>query len=97
MCGASPAKDPAVTLHVDHIVPWSKGGETVLSNLQTLCAPRNIGKADQPPTATNAWALVRSGERRLTAGYVILSLALCLAASAGDFAAGLYGLAGGVR
>jgi HNH endonuclease/Homing endonuclease associated repeat len=47
MCGASPAKDPAVTLHVDHIVPWSKGGATILSNLQTLCAACNIGKADQ--------------------------------------------------
>jgi hypothetical protein len=48
MCGASPAKDPAVTLHVDHIVPWSKGGETVLGNLQTLCARCNIGKGNQP-------------------------------------------------
>ncbi len=44
MCGASPAKDPAVSLHVDHIVPWSKGGETGLANLQTLCAVCNIGK-----------------------------------------------------
>src|SRR5471030_3096475 len=34
MCGTSPAKDPAVTLHVDHIVPWSKGGETREDNLQ---------------------------------------------------------------
>ena len=48
MCGASPAKDPAVTLHVDHIVPWSKGGETVLANLQTLCATCNIGKSNLP-------------------------------------------------
>ena len=47
MCGASPAKDPAVTLHVDHIVPWSKGGETEPGNLQTLCARCNIGKGDQ--------------------------------------------------
>jgi HNH endonuclease/Homing endonuclease associated repeat len=46
MCGASPAKDPAVTLHVDHIVPWSKGGQTVLANLQALCATCNIGKGD---------------------------------------------------
>jgi hypothetical protein len=48
MCGASPAKDPAVTLHVDHIVPWSKGGQTVPANLQTLCANCNIGKGDRP-------------------------------------------------
>ncbi len=43
-CGASPAKDPAVELHVDHIIPWANGGETVLENLQTLCAACNIGK-----------------------------------------------------
>lgn len=46
MCGASPAKDPAVTLHADHIVPWTKGGETTLENLRTLCATCNIGKSD---------------------------------------------------
>ena len=46
MCGASPAKDPAVTLHVDHIVPWSKGGRTALENLQTLCERCNIGKGN---------------------------------------------------
>ena len=45
-CGASPAKDPAVELHIDHIVPWSKGGETKLDNLQTLCSRCNIGKGD---------------------------------------------------
>lgn len=45
-CGASPAKDPSVKLHVDHIVPWSKGGETVMNNLQTLCSNCNLGKSD---------------------------------------------------
>lgn len=45
-CGASPAKDPSVVLHVDHIVPWSKGGETVMDNLQTLCSKCNLGKSD---------------------------------------------------
>jgi 5-methylcytosine-specific restriction endonuclease McrA len=47
MCGASPAKDSAVTLHVDHIKPWSKGGATALDNLQTLCSACNIGKSDR--------------------------------------------------
>ena len=46
ICGASPAKDPAVELHVDHIFPWSKGGETVLENLQTLCSKCNGGKSN---------------------------------------------------
>ena len=45
-CGASPAKDTSVNLHVDHIVPWSKGGKTTLSNLQTLCSTCNLGKSD---------------------------------------------------
>jgi hypothetical protein len=46
MCGASPAKNPNVILHADHIKPWSKGGETVLGNLRTLCLKCNIGKSD---------------------------------------------------
>lgn len=46
MCGTSPAKDPSVILHVDHIKPWSKGGETILENLRTLCLKCNIGKSD---------------------------------------------------
>ena len=45
-CGASPAKDPSVVLHIDHIIPWSKGGESVYNNLQTLCSKCNLGKSD---------------------------------------------------
>ena len=45
-CGASPAKDPSVELHIDHVIPWSKGGESTLENLQTLCSKCNIGKSD---------------------------------------------------
>lgn len=43
-CGASPAKGHIVSLQVDHVVPWSKGGETEFENLQTLCETCNIGK-----------------------------------------------------
>jgi len=43
-CGASPATDQKVRLHVDHIIPLSKGGETILKNLQTLCSDCNLGK-----------------------------------------------------
>ena len=45
-CGASPALSPGVELHVDHIVPWSKGGATFLENLQTLCSVCNLGKSN---------------------------------------------------
>ncbi len=45
-CGASPAKTLGVELHVDHVVPWSKGGETTLENLQTLCSKCNLGKGN---------------------------------------------------
>ncbi len=45
-CGTSPAKDPSVELHIDHIIPWSKGGESTLENLQTLCSKCNLGKSD---------------------------------------------------
>lgn len=48
VCGASPAKDPSVELHIDHIIPWSKGGETTLQNLQTLCSKCNLGKSNLP-------------------------------------------------
>lgn len=46
ICGASPATNPTVVLHVDHIYPWSKGGETTIDNLQTLCSKCNYGKSD---------------------------------------------------
>lgn len=46
-CGASPAKDPTIELHIDHIKPYSKGGETVIDNLRTLCSKCNWGKGNQ--------------------------------------------------
>ena len=45
-CGSSPAKDQSVILHVDHIIPWSKDGETVIENLETLCEKCNLGKSN---------------------------------------------------
>ena len=45
-CGASPANDNSTELHVDHVIPWSKGGDTVIENLQTLCSTCNLGKSN---------------------------------------------------
>ncbi len=45
-CGASPATDPSVVLHIDHIVPWAHGGKTEMENLQTLCDKCNLGKGN---------------------------------------------------
>lgn len=45
ICGST-AQD-GVKLHVDHIVPVSKGGKTIPSNLRTLCDRCNLGKSDK--------------------------------------------------
>lgn len=45
ICGAT-EKD-GIKLHVDHIVPVSKGGKTEWSNLRTLCERCNLGKSDK--------------------------------------------------
>jgi HNH endonuclease/Homing endonuclease associated repeat len=43
-CGRSPATQLGLILHVDHVLPWADGDETVLENLQTLCERCNLGK-----------------------------------------------------
>ena len=43
-CGRSPATHQGTVLHVDHIHPESKGGQTVEKNLRTLCEDCNLGK-----------------------------------------------------
>jgi hypothetical protein len=54
-CGASPAKDINVELHVDHIHPWSRGGQNIEENLRTLCSKCNFGKGAK---IENAQAIV---------------------------------------
>lgn len=44
-CGAGP--EHGAVLHIDHIVPISKGGRTEYANLQALCAMCNLGKRDK--------------------------------------------------
>jgi Homing endonuclease associated repeat/HNH endonuclease len=45
-CGLSPLAQPGVELHVDHILPWSKGGETTDDNLESKCKQCNLGKGN---------------------------------------------------
>jgi excisionase family DNA binding protein len=55
-CGACP---PTAVLHVDHIVPVSRGGENSLTNLITACSECNLGKAAVPLTAKRSAASAR--------------------------------------
>ncbi len=52
ICGASQSQ--GVQLHVDHIIPVSKGGKSVMSNLRTLCERCNIGKSDKIETISDS-------------------------------------------
>lgn len=45
LCGRS-AND-GIKLHVDHVIPVSRGGKTEESNLRTLCEECNMGKGDK--------------------------------------------------
>jgi HNH endonuclease/Homing endonuclease associated repeat len=47
LCGDNPPRNPVCVLHVDHIRPWSEGGETQLDNLRTLCAACNVGRSNR--------------------------------------------------
>jgi hypothetical protein len=46
LCGRSPNKYPNLELEIDHSISYSRGGETEIGNLQTLCKECNRGKAD---------------------------------------------------
>ncbi|HQI46873.1 MAG TPA: HNH endonuclease, partial [Bacteroidales bacterium] len=47
-CGQS--ADDNVILHIDHILPRSKGGKDEINNYQTLCETCNIGKSNKDNT-----------------------------------------------
>jgi hypothetical protein len=47
LCGDHPARNSECRLHVDHVIPWSKGGKTREDNLRTLCATCNIGRGNR--------------------------------------------------
>jgi hypothetical protein len=47
LCGDNPARNPDCRLHVDHILPWSKGGKTREDNLRALCENCNLGRGNR--------------------------------------------------
>ncbi len=47
LCGDHPARNAECVLHVDHVLPWSKGGKTREDNLRTLCATCNVGRSNR--------------------------------------------------
>lgn len=46
VCGKNPANNRGIILHLDHIVPFSKGGGNSLENLRTLCSKCNLGRGN---------------------------------------------------
>ena len=46
-CSVSLADEPHLLLEVDHVIPISKGGLSVLENLQTLCWRCNRSKSNK--------------------------------------------------
>ena len=51
-CGAS-AREDGVRLHIDHVVPISRGGEDVAGNVLICCKPCNLSKGSQSMSADN--------------------------------------------
>ena len=47
VCVGCGVRSSGARLHVDHIIPRSRNGRTVLENLQALCAPCNQAKRDR--------------------------------------------------
>ena len=53
-CATCKKSPPEVVLHIDHIVPASKGGNSKRPNLQFLCAPHNLKKSNKREV-TDLW------------------------------------------
>ena len=47
LCGSMPNKENDIMLHVDHVVPVTKGGQNTKSNYQVLCGACNISKGNR--------------------------------------------------
>ncbi len=64
-CGVQCTPDwwTATSLHIDHVIPESVGGPTMLSNLQVLCRTCNLAKG---ATYADYRKMKRSGRRKPT-------------------------------
>lgn len=60
LCGDNPSSNPVCVLHVDHVIPWSKGGLTNAENLRSLCGSCNIGRGNRYDADDRAGAEVSS-------------------------------------
>lgn len=54
---------PDADFHIDHIIPWSRGGRTHPSNLQTLCPDCNLRKGARSEAEARRRYTLRSGFR----------------------------------
>ena len=64
LCGNSPSIDPTCVLHVDHVVSWSEGGDTIMTNVRSLCQRCNVGKSNKVEVEANS-AAAGDGGRQL--------------------------------
>jgi len=53
-CGRNP-RDHGVTLHIDHVIPISRGGKTDPDNLQVLCGDYNLAKGTDESQYMGTW------------------------------------------
>lgn len=65
-------KPPSVILHIDHIIPVSKGGGNGTENLVTSCDKCNLGKSDVPlesvpESLADRAASIKEAEKQLRA------------------------------
>ena len=73
LCGAHEAQ---VALHIDHIIPRSKGGSDDVSNFQALCVSCNTSKRDRDNTDYREAGCIFC---ELAAGRIIAENELCFA------------------
>jgi hypothetical protein len=59
-CGST--SDDEIILHIDHIIPRSKGGKDHIDNYQTLCNICNIGKSNKDQTDLRKNKILKSSD-----------------------------------